>query len=194
MSRLSSFPVWAQLTLFVPAGGTRSPPSKMAPLFTGSAHTPLPGSGTVVASAVYTTKVEWKCRLRRQKRERLAHAAECECTEVQCTVQRVQPGRGHHCVRRRSDRYDSIGLHSSLYTGAVQGYWSTPNWSDRRQGCRQVSTSWSLKTKDLMAPTPKPRTFINKKCIHGFFLFFSPICYLANDELSNLSSIHRAIL
>ncbi len=30
---------------------------------------------------------------------------------------------------------------SSLYTGAVQGYWSTPNWSDRRQGCRQVSTA-----------------------------------------------------
>jgi hypothetical protein len=24
-------------------------------------------------------------------------------------------------------------LHSSLYTGAVQGYWSTPDWSDRRQ-------------------------------------------------------------
>jgi hypothetical protein len=31
-------------------------------------------------------------------------------------------------------------LNSSLYTSAVQGYWSTPNWSDRRQGCRQVST------------------------------------------------------
>jgi hypothetical protein len=31
-------------------------------------------------------------------------------------------------------------LNSSLYKGAVQGYWSTPNWSDRRQGCRQVST------------------------------------------------------
>ncbi len=32
-------------------------------------------------------------------------------------------------------------LHSSLYTDAVQGWWSTPNWSDRRQGCTQVSTS-----------------------------------------------------
>ncbi len=31
-------------------------------------------------------------------------------------------------------------LHSSLYTDAVQGWWSTPNWSDRRQGCTQVST------------------------------------------------------
>ncbi len=35
-------------------------------------------------------------------------------------------------------------LHSSLYTGAVQGYWSTPDWSDRRQGCRQVSTDWYI--------------------------------------------------
>ncbi len=33
-------------------------------------------------------------------------------------------------------------LNSSLYTSVVQGYWSTPNWSDRRQGCRQVSTQW----------------------------------------------------
>jgi hypothetical protein len=31
-------------------------------------------------------------------------------------------------------------LHSSLYTDAVQGYWSTPSWSDRHQGCTQVST------------------------------------------------------
>jgi hypothetical protein len=31
-------------------------------------------------------------------------------------------------------------LHNSLYTDAVQGWWSTPNWSDRRQGCTQVST------------------------------------------------------
>ncbi len=29
-----------------PPGGSGPPPSKMAPLFTGSAHTPLPGSGT----------------------------------------------------------------------------------------------------------------------------------------------------
>jgi hypothetical protein len=31
-------------------------------------------------------------------------------------------------------------LNSSLYTVAVQGCWITPNWSDRRQGCRQVYT------------------------------------------------------
>ncbi len=41
--------------------------------------------------------------------------------------------------RRCNDRYDSSSLltvtvHSSLYTGAVQGYWSTPDWSDRRPG------------------------------------------------------------
>ncbi len=35
-------------------------------------------------------------------------------------------------------------LHSSLYTGAVQGYWSTPNWSDRLKGCRQVSTELNI--------------------------------------------------
>jgi hypothetical protein len=27
-----------------------------------------------------------------------------------------------------------------VYKGAVQGCWSTPNWSDRRQGFKQVST------------------------------------------------------
>jgi hypothetical protein len=32
-------------------------------------------------------------------------------------------------------------LYSSLYTGAVQGYWNTPDWSYCLQGCRQVSTS-----------------------------------------------------
>jgi hypothetical protein len=59
--------------------------------------------------------------------------------EVQCTVQRVQPGRGHHCGRRRNKRYDNtvlltVTVHISFYTGTVQGYWSTPDWSDRRPG------------------------------------------------------------
>ncbi len=36
-------------------------------------------------------------------------------------------------------------LNSSLYTGAVQDYWSTPNWSDCRQGCRQMSTNCRFK-------------------------------------------------
>ncbi len=35
-------------------------------------------------------------------------------------------------------------LHSSIHTDAVQGYWSTPDWSDCRQGCRQVSTALSF--------------------------------------------------
>jgi hypothetical protein len=39
----------------------------------------------------------------------------CECTEVQCTVQRVQPYQGHHCGRRRNDRYDSTGLLTVTY-------------------------------------------------------------------------------
>ncbi len=37
-----------------------------------------------------------------------------------------------------------LQLHSSLYSDAVQGYWRTPNWSDRRQGCKQVSTEWFM--------------------------------------------------
>jgi hypothetical protein len=35
---------------------------------------------------------------------------ECECTEVQCTVRRVQLDLGHHCRRRHNKRYDSTGL------------------------------------------------------------------------------------
>jgi hypothetical protein len=29
---------------------------------------------------------------------------------VQCTMQRVQPDRGHHCGSKRDKRYDSTGL------------------------------------------------------------------------------------
>ncbi len=62
---------------------------------------------------------------------------ECKCTEVQCTVRRVQLDLGHHCrsTTRGMTALVYWKLHSSLYTGAVQGYWSTPNWSDRHQGC-----------------------------------------------------------
>ncbi len=35
---------------------------------------------------------------------------ECQCTEAQCKVQRVQPDRGHHCGRRRNKRYNSTSL------------------------------------------------------------------------------------
>ncbi len=35
----------------------------------------------------------------------------CEYTTVQCTMQRVQPDRGHHCGSKRDNkRYDSTGL------------------------------------------------------------------------------------
>ncbi len=34
----------------------------------------------------------------------------CECTKVQCTIQRVQPDRGHHCGSKHNKRYDSTGL------------------------------------------------------------------------------------
>jgi hypothetical protein len=31
-------------------------------------------------------------------------------------------------------------INSSLYTGTVHRWWSTPNWLDGRQGCSQLST------------------------------------------------------
>jgi hypothetical protein len=34
----------------------------------------------------------------------------CECTTVQCTMQRVQPDWGHHCGSKHNKRYDSTGL------------------------------------------------------------------------------------
>ncbi len=48
----------------------------------------------------------------------------CECayTEVQCTVQRVQPDRGHHCGRRHSRGMTTLvylQLHISFYIGTV---------------------------------------------------------------------------
>jgi hypothetical protein len=87
----------------------------------------------------------------------------CSCRRVivcvqRCSVQykRVQPSRGHHCGRRRNNRYDStslLTLTQQLISGAVQGYWSTPDWSDRRQGCRQVSTSGSMLIEGLSTDT-----------------------------------------
>ncbi len=40
---------------------------------------------------------------------------QCECTEVQCTVQRVQLCRGPHCGRRHNKRYDSTSLLVIVY-------------------------------------------------------------------------------
>ncbi len=34
----------------------------------------------------------------------------CDCIKVQCTIQRVQPDRGHHCGSKHNKRYDSPGL------------------------------------------------------------------------------------
>jgi hypothetical protein len=61
LSRLSSSLIWAQLTLLVPTSGVRSPLSKMATPFTGSAHTPLPGSGTRIL--LWSAKFPGKNRL-----------------------------------------------------------------------------------------------------------------------------------
>ncbi len=69
----------------------------------------------VVANGVYTAKLETKNHIRRRKRERLAVwlltcECGCECITVQCTMQRVQPDRGHHCGSKCNKRYDSTGL------------------------------------------------------------------------------------
>jgi hypothetical protein len=45
---------WCSLS---PLGGPGPSPSKMAPLFTGSAHTPLPGSGKCLNSRSYPPNV-----------------------------------------------------------------------------------------------------------------------------------------
>ncbi len=74
----------------------------------------------------------------------------CSCRHVSVSVQRFSVQyKGYNLVGVTTlEEGAMIGttalvnwqLQSSLYTGAVQGYWSTPDWSDRRQGCRQVST------------------------------------------------------
>jgi hypothetical protein len=65
----------------------------------------------VVANGVHTAKLATESHLRRRKRKRLALIAAdvCECTKVQCTIQRVQPDRGHHCGSKHK-RYDSTGI------------------------------------------------------------------------------------
>ncbi len=65
-----------------------------------------------LVTGVHTAKLETENHLRRRKRERLAllPTSDCECTEVQCTIQRVQPDQGHHCESKHNKRYDSTGL------------------------------------------------------------------------------------
>jgi hypothetical protein len=90
----------------------------------------------VVANAVHTVKIGTKNVTYKGEREgdqRLEMpTCECGCTEIQCTVQRVQPDQGHHCGRRHSKRYDSTGLFTVTYqliyrhcTCTVQGCWNT---------------------------------------------------------------------
>ncbi len=78
----------------------------------------------------------------------------CNCRRVSLSVQRCSVQyKGYNLIRVTTmEEGATIGttalvywqLHSSLYTGAVQGYWSTIDWFDRQQGCRQVSTVVSL--------------------------------------------------
>jgi hypothetical protein len=78
--------------------------------------------------------------------ERATSACSCRCVSVQrCSVQY----KGYNLVGITTvEEGTTIGmtalvywqLHCSLYSSAVQGYWSTPDWSDRRQRRRQVST------------------------------------------------------
>ncbi len=98
---------------------------------------------------MYTAKVERKYNLWRQKRERLACAAADVWVYKGARVQY----KGYNLIGVTTvEEGATIGmtalvywqLHSSLYTGAVQGYWSTPDWSDRRQGYRQVCTDCLL--------------------------------------------------
>jgi hypothetical protein len=61
---------------------------------------------------VHTAELETESHIRRRKKERLALMAAdvWECTKVQCTIQRVQPDRGHHCRSKLNKRYDSTGI------------------------------------------------------------------------------------
>ncbi len=96
----------------------------------------------VVANEEYTAKFENKITYEGEG-ESDWHwwlpTCECEgeCTIVQCTIQRVQPDRGHHCENKRNKRYDST---IAAYTGTVQRWWSTPNWLHGHQGFSQLST------------------------------------------------------
>jgi hypothetical protein len=98
--------------------------------------------------------------------ERATSACSCRRVNVQrCSVQY----KGYNLVGVTTvEEGTTIGttalvnwqLHTSFYTGAVQGYWSTPDWSDHCQRCRQVSTvTLIFNCQRLLAPvwlcTPK---------------------------------------
>ncbi len=93
---------------------------------------------------------------------------------------------------------------SSLYTGTVQGWWSTPptgltvgrgevhpNWSDGQQGRSQLSTNRLF---------PQPRTYLYKTwyrygctIISGRY-YMSPVIYLDRAVVSNSILLSRPLL
>ncbi len=108
----------------------------------------------------------------------------CECTKVQCTIQRVQPDSVTTVEASTTRGMTALvywQLNSSLYTGAVQGYWSTPNWSDRRQGCRQVSIMSSLmlmmmtRWEPVCHRTVRQQHWVLRKSSSGLSLFSFPL-------------------
>ncbi len=98
---------------------------------------------------MYTVELKRKCHLRRRERERPALVDADKWvwvyrSTVQCTVQRVQPDRGHHCGRRRNKRYYSTGLLAVRYQ-LIYRYYRVdrvhPTGLTVNQGCRQLSTT-----------------------------------------------------
>ncbi len=69
----------------------------------------------VVANGVYTAKLDTKSLTKAKERVTGAEGRrrgeyECECTIVQCTIQRVQPDRCHHCGSKNNKKYKSTSL------------------------------------------------------------------------------------
>jgi hypothetical protein len=97
----------------------------------------------------------------------------CRCRRVSVIVQRYSVQyKGYNLIGVTTVEGDATRgttalvywqLHSSLYTCAVQGYWSTHNWSDRRQG-KQVST--------YIYPYPYPYIYINIYTVHIYIYIY----------------------
>ncbi len=51
-------------------------------------------------------------------------------------------------------------INSSLYTGTVHRWWSTPNWLDGHQGCSQLSTSYNMIHHCPYSPNITPADFL----------------------------------
>jgi hypothetical protein len=117
----------------------------------------------------------------------------CECTEVQCTVQRVQPDRGHHCGRRRNKRYDSTGLLKVTVTddvvgrcveaGGVRGPGPPGGWM-RGQLRRIDLTKMPQNIGDGLATTPSH--------VHAQSMYHCALCinYLNNNHNRNCALLY----